>query len=79
LSMDEITHLRQTIASEVNAGKDAIVAPVEQSQPVVNVVQVTPVTKYVTPDGKELKPVEDVAQDTQTSQVDTTPTVEPTK
>lgn len=52
LTADEIEHLRQAVAGEVNQGKAALTAPVEAATQTV-----TPTVKYYAPDGTELQPV----------------------
>ena len=51
LTQDEIDHLRQAAAGEVNKGKDAITAPEEVKQ------VITPVKKYYDEYGNELQPI----------------------
>lgn len=53
LSDDEIEHLRQTVAGEINKGKEALIAPVNSTPKVINAE-----VKYFAPDGTELKPIE---------------------
>lgn len=48
ISADDIEHLRQAVAGEINKGKEALTAPIEVKQ----VIQ--PTEKYVAPDGTEL-------------------------
>lgn len=60
LTVDEIDHLRQAVAGEVNKGKGVLTAPIE---PAVKVVE--PIVKYVTEDGIELQPVSSTTQVTQ--------------
>lgn len=50
LTQDEIDHLRQAIAGAVNQGKGLVAVP----------TPVTPIVKYVAPDGTELQPVQAV-------------------
>jgi hypothetical protein len=59
---DEIDHLRQAVAGEMNKGKAVILAP-SVAEPIITVVSIAPIVKYVAPDGTELQPiVSEVAQ-----------------
>lgn len=64
----DIELARQAIAGEVNKDKAAVIADVETpiAEPVVKTVVITPILKYVTPDGKEvhITPVEAPVVDT---------------
>jgi len=51
----EIETVRQAIAGEFNKDKPAIVQAIEQP---IEEVKVTPIVKYVAPDGTELQPVQ---------------------
>lgn len=66
LTLDEIEHLRQAVAGELNKGKDAITAPVEVKQ------TVTPVKKYYDEKGNELQPVNTTSTNTETPAAQTT-------
>jgi hypothetical protein len=71
LTQDEIDHLRQAVAGEVNKGKNAITAPAEVKQ------VITPVKKYYDENGNELQLVtaenttDKTAQDSSTAPVNT--------
>ncbi|MCB2310632.1 hypothetical protein LGL55_05785 [Clostridium tagluense] len=53
----QIENLRQAVAGEFNRNKPLVIKAIEEAAPIVNVVAVTPILKYVTEDGIELQPV----------------------
>ncbi|MBW9157233.1 hypothetical protein [Clostridium tagluense] len=54
----DIEFVRQAVAGEVNKDKPLVIKAIEEATaPIINVIAVTPITKYVAPDGTELTPV----------------------
>jgi len=54
----EIETVRQAIAGEFNKDKPLTIKAIEDvAAPIINVVPVAPILKYVAPDGTELQPV----------------------
>ncbi|MBU3126730.1 hypothetical protein [Clostridium tagluense] len=54
----QIANLRQAVAGEFNKNKPLIIKAIEEATaPIINVIAVTPIIKYVAPDGTELTPV----------------------
>jgi hypothetical protein len=73
-----IEDVRQAIAGEFNKDKPAVVKAIQDEvTPIVNVVSVVPMVKYVTPEGVELKPIDTASEVTVIQPATPAPTPDP--